>query len=141
MSASLGKLRLRAVHGVAPVAPSVLAVLLLSCGDGAVVPPLGVEPLTLEQLELDSGFLPKDHIAKRYVLDLELDPNAEVYSGTVDSELDLPDLRIVDTMHQRKAMMAGLADAIPALIRQLEDPNLDARIRAAQALLLLDDGS
>jgi len=31
------------------------------------------------------------------------------------AHLDLPDLRIVDTMHQRKAMMAGLADAFIAM--------------------------
>ncbi|WP_182869970.1 HEAT repeat domain-containing protein [Stieleria mannarensis] len=33
---------------------------------------------------------------------------------------------------------AGMTDAVPFLIRQLEDENLDARIRAAGALLALD---
>lgn len=33
---------------------------------------------------------------------------------------------------------SGLVEAVPKLVRQLEDSNLDARIRAAQALLVLE---
>lgn len=49
---------------------------------------------------------------------------------------DDPDVR---TYAATFAGEANLTEAIPQLIRQLDDPDLDARIRAAQALVVLSD--